>query len=62
MIWTVGPEKLKVFVDYLNTLIHSTIKFTRSHSPSNIPFLNVMVSVKDGSIETDLYTRPTEVV
>ena len=57
MTWTAGPEKLKAFVDYLNNL-HSTIKFTCSHSPSNIPFLDVMVSVKDGSIETDLYTNP----
>ena len=56
MIWNAGPEKLKVFVDYLNNL-HSTIKLTCSHSPSNIPFLDVMVSVKDGSIETDLYTE-----
>ena len=59
MIWTAGPEKLKVFVDYLNNL-HSTIKFTCSHSPSNIPFLDVMVSVKDGSKETDLYTKYTD--
>ena len=59
MIWTAGPEKLKVFVDYLNNL-HSTIKFTCSHSPNNIPFLDVMVSVKDGSIGTDLYTKSTD--
>ena len=59
MIWTAGPEKLKVFVDYLNNL-HSTIKFTCSHSPSDIPFLDVMLSVNDGSIETDLYTIPTD--
>ena len=59
MIWTTGPEKLKIFVYYLYKL-HSTIKFTCSHSPSNIPFLDVMVSVKDGSIETDLYTKRTD--
>ena len=59
MICTAGPEKLKVFVDYPNNL-HSTIKFTCSHSPSNIPFLDIMVSVKDGSIETDVYTKPTD--
>ena len=35
MIRTEGPEKLKIFVDYLNKL-HSTIKFTCSHSLSNI--------------------------
>ena len=59
MIWTAGPEKLKTFVDYLNNL-HSTINFTCSHSPTNIPFLDVMVSIKDGFIETDLYTKPTD--
>jgi len=59
MIWTKGPEKLKIFVDYLNNL-HSTINFTCSHSPTNIPFLDVMVSIKDGFIETDLYTKPTD--
>ena len=48
-----------MFVDYLNNL-HSTIKFTCSHSLSNIPFLDVMVSVKDGFIQTDLYTKPTD--
>ena len=59
MIWTAGPEKLKVFVGYLNNL-HSTIKFTCSHSSNHIPFLGVMVSVKDGSIETDLDIKPTD--
>ena len=59
MIWTAGPDKLKIFVDYLNNL-HSTIKFTCSHLPSNIPFLDVMVSVKNGSIKTDLYTKTTD--
>ena len=58
IIWTAGPEKLKIFVICLNNL-RSTIKLAYSHSPSNIPFLHVMVSVKDGSIETDLYTKRT---
>ena len=63
VIWTEGSYKLKVFVDYLNNL-HPTIKFTCSHSIkftcshslTNIPFLDVMVSLKDGLIQTDLYT------
>ena len=46
-------------VDYLNNL-HPTIKFTCSHSLTNIPFLDVMVSLKDGLIETDRYTKPTD--
>ena len=55
VIWTEDSDKLKVFVDYLNNL-HPTIKFTCSHSLTNIPFLDVLVSLKDGLIQTDLYT------
>ena len=50
---------LKIFVDYLNN-IHPTIKFTSNHSLTNVPFLNIMVSLNNGTIETDLYTKPTD--
>ena len=56
---SLGSDKLKVFVNYLNNL-HPTIKFTCSHSLTNIPCLDVMVSLEDGLIETDLYTKPTD--
>ena len=60
MIWTESPENLKIFIDYLNS-IHPTIKFTSSHSPTNVPFLDVNVSLtSDGNINTDLYTGPHE--
>ena len=59
MIWTEGLDHLKIFVDYLNN-IHPTIKFTSNHSLTNIPFLDVMVSLNNGTIETDLYTKPTD--
>ena len=60
MIWTEGLDNLTIFIDYLNN-IHSTIKFTSSHSSTNIPFLDVSVSLtNDGSISTDLYTKPTD--
>ena len=60
MIWTEGLDKLKIFIDYLNN-IHPSIKFTSSHSSTNIPFLDVSVSLtNDGSISTDLYTKPTD--
>ena len=56
MIWTEGLGNLKIFIDYLNH--HSTIKFTSSHSSTNIPFLDVNVSLtNDGNISTDLYTK-----
>ena len=60
MIWTEGLDNLKIFINYLNN-IHSTIKFTSSHSSTNIPFLDVNVSLtNDGNISTDLYTKPTD--
>ena len=50
----------KIFIDYLNN-IHSTIKFTSSHSSTNIPFLDVNVSLtNDGNISIDLFTKPTD--
>ena len=60
MVWTEGLDNLKIFIDYLNN-IHSTIKFTSSHSSTNIPFPEVSVSLTNGgSISTDLYTKPTD--
>ena len=50
---------LKIFIDYLNN-IHPTIKLTSSHSITNGPFLDVMVSLHNGTIEIDLYTKPTD--
>ena len=59
MIWTEGLDHLKIIVDYLNN-IYPTIKFTSNHSLTNVPFLDVMVSLHNGTIETDLYTKPTD--
>ena len=50
---------LKIFVDYLSN-IHPTIKFTSSHSLTNVPFFDVMVSLHNGIIETDLFTKATD--
>ena len=59
MIWTEDSDNLKIFIDYLNN-IHPTIKFTSSHSYTNVPFLDVNVSLNNGNIYTDLYTKPTD--
>ena len=60
MISTEGLDNLKIFIYYLNN-IHSTIKFTSSHFFTNMPFLDVSVSLTDdGSLSTDLYTKPTD--
>ena len=52
-LWTHGEETLKEFIDDLN-IAHSTIKFTSEWSYTQIPFLDTLVSVKDGALSTDL--------
>ena len=59
MIWTEGSDNLRIFIDYLNN-IHPTIKFNSSHSYTNVSFLDVNVSLINGNIYTDLYTKPTD--
>ena len=59
MIWTHSLDDLQTFTTYLNN-IHPTIKFTSNHSLTSIPFLDVSVSLCNGIITTDLYTKPTD--
>ena len=58
-IWEHGEEKLRNFVETLNE-IHATIKFTAEWPQKSINFLDVIDSLIDGQIETDLYVKPTD--
>ena len=59
MIRTRSVQDLNTFTSFLNE-IHPTIKFTCDHSFTSIPFLDVNVSLHNGKIVTDLYTKPTD--
>ena len=59
MIWTRSVQDLNTFTSFLNN-IHPTIKFTCDHSFTSIPFLDVNVSLHNGKIVADLYTKPTD--
>ena len=59
MIWTHTEQDLLSFTSYLNS-IHPTLKFTSNHSSKSLPFLDVNVVHNNGTIETDLYTKPTD--
>ena len=59
-IWTHGEEKLKSFINHLNSS-HETIKFTNEQSRGSISFLDVQVSVGEGGVlSTDLFCKPTD--
>ena len=47
------------FVEELNHA-HPTIKFTAEWSRASLPFLDTRVSLKDESLTTDLYVKPTD--
>ena len=70
MVWRGSSEDLHKFLSEINK-IHSSIKFTMSHttnanstcdcSPSSsIPFLDTSCSISDGKIHTDLYKKSTD--
>ena len=59
-IWTHGEEKLKSFINHLNSS-HETIKFTSEQSRDRISFLDVQVSVGEGGVlSTDLFCKPAD--
>ena len=59
-IWTHGEEKLKSFINHLNSS-HETIKFTSEQSQGSISFLDVQVSVGEGGVlSTDLFCKLTD--
>ena len=62
-IWPGSHLELKSFLKHMNQQ-HSHIKFTATIDvlTNTIPFLDMLVTVKDGKITTDLCTKPTSVV
>ena len=54
LIWTHGRAKLEAFIQHANTF-HPTFKFTFKISTTNIPFLDVIVTLPGNSLLTDLY-------
>ena len=59
MMWTRSVQDLNTFTSFLND-IHPTIKFTCDYSFPSIPFLDVNVSLHNGKIVTNFYTKPTD--
>ena len=55
-IWSHRRPALETFITHVNNF-HHTIKFTSEISPTQIPFLDVMVSLQDGKLQTDLFSK-----
>ena len=59
MLWQHGKTELDLFMTHLNSRVE-TINFTSEISETDIAFLDVKVKIKDGKIETDLYSKPID--
>jgi hypothetical protein len=59
MLWTGTDDELDAFIKHINSY-HSTIKFTVESSTTSIPFLDIKISLVDGFLQTDLYSKPTD--
>ena len=60
MIWTLGQEKLDIFISFLNSC-HPNIKFTHETSTTCLSFLDTNVKMDSrGNLYTDLYSKPTD--
>ena len=59
LLWPGTETELQTFTQFLNT-VHPTIKFTVQSSQTQLPFLDILIKIKDGMLQTDLYTKPTD--
>ncbi|GFO26689.1 hypothetical protein PoB_005319400 [Plakobranchus ocellatus] len=58
-IWTHGRSNLDTFIAHANNF-HPSIKFSSTIPSSHVPFLDVLISLSDGILHTDLYSKPTD--
>ena len=59
LIWQHGMDSLLEFINHLNT-VHSTIKFTKEISPTEISFLDLIIYTKGTRLYTRLHTKTTD--
>ncbi|KAJ1088372.1 hypothetical protein NDU88_001529 [Pleurodeles waltl] len=62
IMWNAGSRTLEQFTAFINS-IHPTIKFTGSNTTqkSHLPFLDVLLTIHEQKIITDLYHKPTDI-
>ena len=58
-IWLHGEDSLRKFHQMANSL-HSQIKLDLRHSTNGVEFLDVHVGIREDTLCTDVYTKPTD--
>ena len=57
LLWMGTPEDLDVFFEHINSF-HTTSKFTIA-STDQLPFLDILISLKESFLKMDIHTKPT---
>ena len=60
LLWTGPPEDLDVFFEHINSFFHPTIMFTIASFTDQLPFLGILISLKDGFLKTDIHAKTTD--
>ena len=58
-IWTHGEDKLKTFLEHLESF-DPNLKFSHESRKESLPFLDLKVKLSKGKIDTDLYIKNTD--
>jgi hypothetical protein len=59
LLWMGTDEELASFMEFINSF-HPTIKFTHQSSSEKVSFLDISISLENGFLQTDLFTKPTD--
>ena len=59
LLWHHGLEFLHMFIHHLNT-IHPTIEFTSEISSHQIPFVDMIIYIKEGKLNTRQFPEATD--
>ena len=59
LVWQGPVETLDEFFSYLNRC-HEHLKFTKSHDPREISFLDILIKREGNGFMTDMYKKPTD--
>ena len=58
-IWPHSLSQLDEFHQHINSA-HPTLKFTYEVSPTSLSFLDTVITLNEGSLSSELYTKPTD--
>ena len=57
-LWQYGEERLKLFIERSNK-VHSIVECTAERPKTFINLLDIIASLLDGVLETELHAKPT---